>query len=436
MITRRTRIQLVIFVLITMVGVAYVGARYARLDRLFFDDTYQVAAHFAESGGIFEGAQVSYRGVTVGQVGELELTEAGVDVMLDIDKDTEAIPADTRALVANGSAVGEQYVDLLPETDDGPFLADGDEIALNRTETPIPATKLLLDLDRTVNSVDKQSLTTVVGELGKAFKGTGEDLGQIIDTSNSFIRTANDNFEVTTALLEDGNVVLSTQLDKASAIRSFAKDLSLFSDTLVASDKDLRSVIENGSATANQLRSFLEDNEVDLGELINNLVTTGEITGKHIDGAEMVLVVYPYVVAGGYTVVDKDPGSGLYDAHFGLIMTQDPHVCAGGYGGTDKRSPQDGSNRPMNEDARCTEPASKTNARGGQHAPRRAAASYRAPVVGTYDRDTGSVSYTDRGPSDDVTYTGGAQSLFGEQSWKWLLLQPLAGDADDARTTR
>ncbi len=42
MITRRTRIQLMVFVVITLLGVSFVGARYARLDRLFFDDTYTV----------------------------------------------------------------------------------------------------------------------------------------------------------------------------------------------------------------------------------------------------------------------------------------------------------------------------------------------------------------------------------------------------------
>ena len=68
MITRRTKVQLLIFVIITLVGVSYVGARYARLDRVFVDDTYTVTAHFAESGGIFAGGEVSYRGVRVGQV--------------------------------------------------------------------------------------------------------------------------------------------------------------------------------------------------------------------------------------------------------------------------------------------------------------------------------------------------------------------------------
>lgn len=255
-----------VFALITMVGVAYVGATYARLDRLLFDDTYRVVAHFEDSGGIFAGAGVSYRGVTVGKVGALEVTDDGVDVILEIDDDSDPIPLDTNALVANRSAVGEQYVDLLPNTDEGPHLGEDSEIPREKTQTPIPTMQLLVDLDRMVNSVDKGDLRTVVSEMGKAFDGTGESLGQIIDTSNSFIETANENFDVTTRLINDGNTVLQTQLDSTGQLRSFARDLALLSDTLVASDGDLRRVIDNGSATANQLRTFLEDNQVNLGE--------------------------------------------------------------------------------------------------------------------------------------------------------------------------
>jgi len=431
MISRTVKVQLMVFVLITMIGVAYVGARYARLDRLLFDDSYRVVAHFAESGGIFEGAEVSYRGVTVGQVGDMVVTDDGVDVVLRIDDDSEPIPDDTNALVAYRSAVGEQYVDLLPNVDDGPYLEDDSEIEQSKTATPIPTTQLLVDLDRMVNSVDKQSLRTVVSEMGMAFNGTGENLGRIIDTSNSFIETANDNFEVTTSLIQDSNTVLQTQIDSASDIESFARDLALLSDTLVESDADMRRVFDSGSATANQLRRFLEDNGVNLGQLINNLVTTGEVVVRHLDGIEQVLVLYPYVVEGGYTVVAKDPKTGLYNAHFGMVLTSEPHVCQEGYDPGQVRSPSDRGNKPMDMDARCTAPQAKSNARGSQNAPRpRAGASYRAPVVAAYDRETGAVEFTDENPSDYVTYTGGAASTFGEESWKWLLLQPLATEQE------
>ena len=137
--------------------------------------------------------------------------------------------------MANRSAVGEQFVDLQPQTKTAALprgrLRDPDR------DDPDP------DRDHEAAHrprhhrrarCNKQSLRTVVDELGTAFNGTGPDLGRIIDTSNSFINAANDNFDITTALLEDSNTVLRTQIDKTSAIKSFSRDLSLFSDTVAA----------------------------------------------------------------------------------------------------------------------------------------------------------------------------------------------------------
>ena len=416
MITRRTRVQLVVFVLITLVGVSFVGARYARLDRMFVDTAYTVVAHFEDSGGIFAGAEVSYRGVRVGQVEKLELTDAGVDVYLDIDNAYDDIPADAQALVGNRSAVGEQYVELQPQSDDEPYLKDASQIATADTRTPIPTQKLLGDISTTVESVDQQALQTTVGELGTAFAGTGQDLERIIDSGSSFIDAANANFDTTRALIRDGNTVLRGQIASAGAIRTFAKQLELFTGTLAGSDKDLRQVIDNGSATANELRRFLDDNKVDLAELINELVTTGEVVVRHLAGVEQLLVVYPYVVEGGFTVVARSPDTGLYDAHFGMILTTNPEVCHAGYESTDRRPPQDGDNRPMNMGAHCAEPPTQSNARGAQNAPQR------APVA-WYDGSD--LHWGTRLPRDLSSPGSLAPRTLGGDSWKWLFLQPL-----------
>lgn len=424
MITRRTRLQLLVFAIITLLGVSYVGARYARLDRVFVDDTYTVVAHFADSGGAFAGAEVSYRGVRIGEVSEMVLTDAGVDIHLDIDKEQDRIPADSLALVGNRSAVGEQYVELQPQVDDGPYLEDRSEIDTDRTRTPIQTDTLLTHLSDTVRSVDEKDLQTVTTEFGAAFGGAGEDLQTILDSGTAFIDAADANFEVTTRLIRDGNVVLNGQIDSESALRTFARDLSTFSTSLAGSDEDLRSVIDDGSATATQLRTFLEDNEVELGELLNNLVTTGEVVVENIEGVEQLLVIYPYVVEGGFTVVSRTPATGNYDAHFGMVLTEEPHVCTRGYEGTDTRPPQDGENRPMNEAARCTEPASESNARGGQHAPR-AGTSY-GPPVAAHDPETGALVWgeAEAGRLESRDSVAAPRTL-GEESWKWLFLQPL-----------
>jgi phospholipid/cholesterol/gamma-HCH transport system substrate-binding protein len=313
MITSRTKKQLLAFLVITLVGVTFVGARYARLDRLFYDSTYTVSAHYAQSGGIYTGAEVTYRGVGVGKVTNMKLTDKGVDVILSIEKSEDKIPAKAVALVANRSAVGEQFVDLQPQTDSGPYLKQGSEIDTPDTETPVSTTEILTNLDNLLESVPQADLRTVVAESGAAFHDAGPSLGQIIDTSSSFIEAAEANFDTTTALIRDSRTVLQTQVDKGSDIRAFTRDLALFTGTVAANDKNLRALIENGSATANELRTFLEQNKVNLGQLINNLVTTGEITVKHLKGIRQLLIIYPYIVAGGFTVAKKNKNQ-KYDA--------------------------------------------------------------------------------------------------------------------------
>ncbi|MCW2813234.1 MAG: mlaD 1 [Nocardioides sp.] len=431
MITRRTKVQLLIFVIITLLGVSYVGARYARLDEKVRDTSYEVTAHFSESGGIFAGAEVTYRGVGIGTVERMELTRDGVDVVLKIDDKWDDIPADTVAAVGNRSAVGEQFVDLQPKVDDGPQLEDGSEIALVDTRTPIATETLLSDLATTVSSVDQDALRTTVSELGTAFDGTGDDLQTIIDTGNSFIETADANFDITTKLIEDGNTVLNTQIDSQSDLRTFADQLAKFSGTLADSDQDLRDVIDNGSFAANQLQSFLEQNRIELGSLLNNLRTTGEIFVKNIEGLSQVLVIYPYIVEGGFTVAAKstDGNSNHFDAHFGMILSSSA-PCTKGYEGTNFRPPNDRfGNPPMNEDARCEEPASVTNARGAQNLPR-VSTSFARPDA-FFDPETGEVTYTDPADATPVApwASGGtvAPRTLGKESWKWLYLEPMTG---------
>lgn len=411
MISRRTRIQLAIFVVITLLGVSFVGARYARLDRFFVDDSYTVVAHFRESGGIYVGGEVSYRGVKVGEVSDMRLTEAGVDVHLEIEDDYDTIPADTLAVVGNRSAVGEQYVELQPQSNNRPYLDDATEIAQTDTRTPLPTEKLLEDTAKTVASVDQEALQTTISELGAAFGGTGEDLQQILDTSTSFIETANDNFDVTTALIRDGNTVLQGQIASESAIRSFASNLSLFSGTLAGSDVDLRRLIANGAVSAAALKTFLDENNVDLTELLRNSVISGEIVLRHLPGLKQVLVLYPYVVEGGFTVTSKDPQSGKYNAHFGMVMTS-AELCYQGYQGTNQRPPQELRTQPMNTNARCTEPPTKSNPRGAQNL-------YRAApnVVADYDPQTGELTWRDGAPVADA---GTVAPTTGRGSWEWM----------------
>jgi len=54
----------------------------------------------------------------------------------------------------------------------------------------------------------------------------------------------------------------------------------------------------------------------------------------------------------------------------------------------------------------------------------------RGAKVQTTKRSETKVEWTDVNPDEAVEYTGGAASVFGEESWKWLLLHPLAAEQE------
>lgn len=423
MISRRVKLQLFVFVAITLLGISYVGAKYAQLDRLVVDKTYQVKAEFADSGGIFTGAEVTYRGVGIGKVSDLELTSDGVDVVLEIEKDSADVPSDVRAVVANKSAVGEQYVDLQPNSDGGPYLHNDSQIPVEETEIPISTTKLLVDVNKLVNSVDKQNLRTVVDELGTAFNGTGRDLARIIDTSNAFIEAADDNFDVTAALIRDSSTVLQTQVEAEDDISEFSKNLALLSDTLVDSDQDLRNLIDNGSETSKHLRQVIAENSEELGVLLNNVRTTNDILVANLDGTRALFILYPYVVEGGFTVAAKND-TGNYEANFGLVLEaqglgdREPEVCEN-HGYRDKRLPENREEKPFETDIECSLPPSQAVPRASKNAQYQR----NAPVVGVYDDKTKTVTPPEVRPSDVAVPDA---RKFGKDSWKWLLLGPTA----------
>ncbi len=373
MITRLVRIQLIAFVVITLVGVSYVGVRYAGLDRLLWDPRYPVTVQLADSGGIFSGANVTYRGVDVGRVGELSLTEDGVAVELLIDKDTPPIPADLTAVVANLSAIGEQYVDLRPNTDSGPMLTAGSVIPEQATRTPVPIEEVLLNLDRFVRSVPLDSLRTTVEELGTAFSGTGPELEALLDSSRTLTEDALDALPQTLTLIRDGRTVLDTQNApaQASAITSFSRDLRLLAGQLKESDPDLRRLIATTPRFSEQTIKLLRESGPGLGELFADLLTLSRIAEPRVDGLEQILVTYPAVSSATYTTV---PGDGT--AHLGLVLDSinDPFVCGleedSPYQETPKRAGTDLRPIPANTDAFCDEPlGSPTSVRGSQNVP-------------------------------------------------------------------
>ncbi|OLR90653.1 MCE family protein [Actinokineospora bangkokensis] len=366
MLTKTVRLQLVAFVVIAVVAVVYALFRFTDIGRVFGANGYRVTLQLVDSGGIFTNAEVTYRGVNVGRVGEIHLTRQGMDVDLNIDPEAPAIPADLDAVVANRSAVGEQFVDLRPRHDGGAVLQEGTVIPADRAKTPVSTDTVLRDLDALATSVPTDSLRTVVDELDRAFTGTGPDLQVLLDTASEFTQAAKDNLPQTIKLIQDGQVVLDTQAANSGDITSFADSLAQVTAQLKASDPQLRTLIATTPAAAQAVTDLLRESGQGLGVVTANLLTTANIFSTRNNGIELALVVYPALAAGTKSVV---PGDGT--AHLGLALNLfDPPPCTKGYEGTERRAGDELTPIPENDKAYCAEPlGSPINVRGAQNAP-------------------------------------------------------------------
>jgi phospholipid/cholesterol/gamma-HCH transport system substrate-binding protein len=418
MIRTLTKAQLAAFMLITIVTVSILSANYIGLTERLLGGGAQFGASFAESGGIFVGSEVTYRGVAVGRVSGLELEKDGVLVQAQLKRGVE-VPKDTRAVVENRSAVGEQYLDLQPRSSGAPFLQTGDRIPRKDTAYPIRVDQLLLDVDRTVRSVDKEDLRTVIDELGTGFEGAGPDLGRLIDNGNLLTQAALTSLPETVALLQHSKTVLDTQRDTAPQIKNFATDFANLSETLKGSDADLRLILDRGVVASKELEGLVRDNQSDLATLVANLITIGQVTTSRIDGIEQMFVTYPEVVGGGFTVV---PGDGT--AHFGMQLGQSGPVCTKGYEGTQRTDPNRTENLPkVNIEAGCTLPrGSASNVRGAQNAPRprSGVASSHPLALANQLLPLGNAAAAEGSPQVFAPQapTGGAA---GADSWSWIM---------------
>ncbi|GAA4470550.1 MlaD family protein [Phytohabitans houttuyneae] len=402
MIRTGTKLQVLAFLVVSVLGIAYVAVTYVGLGDRLLGRGYLVEADFAEAGGIFPNAPVTFRGSPAGRVTAVRLHGDGVRVRMRLDGDVR-VPDALRAVVTQRSAVGEQYLDLRPERDTGPYLTDGSVIPRDRTGTPIAAETLLANLDALVRSVDPDDLAVVIDELGTAFEGNETALRTILDAGDALLTDAAASLPETVALIRDGRTALTAQADSAGAIREWADGLAKLAETLRDSDADLRRLLAVTPPAAAELVTLLRDLEPAIGTLLGNLVSVNGVAARRLPGIEQILVVYPLAVAGGFTVT---PGDGT--AHLGLVVNvDDPPSCK--YGTSTK----------------CTaaDRARGSGVRSTANAPRPGGAEP-APPAG-YDPATGLVTAADGSPLRFGT-TGGQGRLAGEQSWKQLLLAGLA----------
>jgi phospholipid/cholesterol/gamma-HCH transport system substrate-binding protein len=314
MISRRIIINVLTFIVLSAVLIVALIVSVFRVQ-----PKYSIYATFADSGGVFTNQEVTYRGVTVGQVGTLRIVPMGVRIQLVINKTFDKIPKDgTHARVMFKSAVGEQFVDILPRVRTGPYFRPGDDIPMSATELPVQQEDLLRLLDAVLAGVPPTALHDLVEALGTGLSGRGGKLHTALAALDPLTQT----LAARTAALNDLNV----NADSAgAAFDASAPDfvsgingLGTTSQALGRGAPGLSSLLDAGANYLPDIAGLIAARKAELNGTIANLAVVTRISYQHLKSVENTLDWLP---------VFLDALVGSYDSttnrfRFGQILTE------------------------------------------------------------------------------------------------------------------
>ncbi len=306
---------------------------------------YDLSATFTDSGGVFTGQEVTYRGVTVGRVGTLKVVDDGVRIQMVIEKRYDTIPKEgTKARIMFKSAVGEQFIDLLPSKRTAPYFTDGDEIALKDTQLPVQQEELLRLLDRVLSGVPPKAIGDLVDVLGEGLGGRGDELHDALAALDPLSKTLSERTDELNGLAIGGDR-LGTAFDETrSEFVTGLKGFGRVSSALGRGSQGLERLLLSGAEYVGDLEDLVHARKADIDTTIRYLAETTRISYDNLKSVADTLDFLPLLLD---TLVQS------YDAptnrfRFGRLLAEPRNYpCSYGTPRRDSSAEGDASYQPI-----------------------------------------------------------------------------------------
>ena len=350
MLTRFVKLQLVLFTVLTLLALAALTFYYLRVPSLAGIGQYTLYAEFPRSGGLYPTANVTYRGTTIGKVTAVEPTEAGARATMSINNDVR-IPVDTTANVRSVTAIGEQYIDLVPASASGQYLSSGQTIT--NTTVPSEVGPALDQAERGLAVLPKEKIDSLLTETSQAVGGLGPALQRLVDSTTNIAQGFKDNIGPVNDIVAHSGPILDSQVNSGDAIEQWSRNLNTLAAQSAEQDQALRSGLQQAAPTADQLNAVFSDVRDALPQTLANVAVVADMLKRYNKQLEQILVAAPQ----GATQLEAGtifPGEGLLHVAPTINL---PSPCLTGFLPPSQwRSPADTSTAPLESGLYCKIP--------------------------------------------------------------------------------
>ncbi|MFC7496545.1 MULTISPECIES: MCE family protein [unclassified Nocardioides] len=205
-------------------------------------------------------ADVKVRGVLVGEVLDFESTGDGAELTLGIyPSQLDSIPANVTGSIVPKTLFGEKYVSLVvPDDPSADPIASG--ATIERTTVSTEVEQVLSDLYPLLRTVQPAELNQTLNALATALEGRGEELGENIETLDSYLQKINPQIP---ALVEDLRLTAQVSDNYADVLPQIAQiidDTVLTTGTLEGREDKLNALFKDVASASGTAEAFLDAN--------------------------------------------------------------------------------------------------------------------------------------------------------------------------------
>jgi phospholipid/cholesterol/gamma-HCH transport system substrate-binding protein len=366
LLTPFIRRQLWLFGIMTVISLLVLGLYYLQIPSLVGVGRYTLKAELPASGGLYPTANVTFRGITIGRVTDVEPTERGAEATMSLDSNYK-IPVDAVANVHSVSAVGEQYLDLVSTGNPGKYFSSGQTIAKGTVPSEIgPA---LDTANRGLAALPKEKIGALLDETAQSVGGLGPALQRLVDSTQAIVGDFKTNITSVNDIIQNSGPVLDSQIESGDAIERWARNLNRLGAQAAQQDQNLRSVLTQAAPTADEVNGVFGDVREALPQTLANLEVVFDLLKRYHTGLEQVLVFLPQGASIAQTVAAPFPNQAALD--LALSINQPPPCMTGFIPAADWRSPADTSLAPLPTGTYCKIPMDtpSNSVRGSRNIP-------------------------------------------------------------------
>jgi virulence factor Mce-like protein len=252
--------------------------------------SYRVIIELPESAGLLPNQDVTLRGVRIGRVDRLDITPNGVNAVVDVNSSVP-VPESSDVRVSGLSPAGEQYIDFVAQTNDGPYLRDGSIITAGQATVPVSLAELLADADGALAQIDPAKIELIKSELSLSKDGPRK-LADIINGGTFLLSTLDSVLPETTSILRNGRPVFTLVADKNAGIDVAAGNLSE-SFTGISNMRDgYRRLTNEAPQTLSDVDALFADNSDTMVQLLGNLTTTSRLLYLRVPALNALFPTY------------------------------------------------------------------------------------------------------------------------------------------------